>query len=196
MSLLRAHTTALLNGPTRLSQLFMTSFLQPGDAAIDATCGNGHDTLCLARLVGREGRVWAFDIQGEAIDATSRRLTEAGLAEQVTLILGGHESMAEQISAPVRGIMFNLGYRPGGDRCIITRPETTRAALEHSLRLLLPGGTLAITVYPGHDGGEREEEMLREWSSSLPQSSFHAWRMGQTNTPHTAPHLYLVQKAA
>lgn len=196
MPLSRAHTPALLSGPTRLSQLLMTSFLQPGDAAIDATCGNGHDTLLLAHLVGPEGRVWAFDIQHEAIRATSRRLIEAGMADQVELILDGHESMAAHVPFPVRGIMFNLGYCPGGDRAIITRSETTRVALDQALGLLLPGGILAITVYPGHDGGEEEGEMLREWSSSLPQRSFHAWRMGQTNTPPHAPSLVLVQKAA
>jgi predicted methyltransferase len=187
--------TPALRGPTNLSQLLMARFLWPGDAAIDATCGNGHDTLCLARLVGPNGRIWAFDIQEQAIGATSRRLTEAGMAERVKLILAGHESMTEHVPTQVRGVMFNLGYCPGGDRAIITRPETTRAALDQARELLLPGGILAITVYPGHDGGEKEEVMLREWSSSLPQRSFHAWRMGQVNTPPGAPYLFLIQKA-
>jgi ubiquinone/menaquinone biosynthesis C-methylase UbiE len=185
-----------LSGPTRLSHLIMASFLRPGDAAVDATCGNGHDTLWLARLVGPDGRVWGFDIQEQAVSATRQRLAEAGMAERVELFLAGHESMAAHVPDRVRGVMFNLGYCPGSDRTIITRPETTRTALDQALKLLLPGGVLAITAYPGHDGGEKEGEMLQEWSSSLPQRSFHAWRMGQVNTPPDAPHLFLVQKAA
>ena len=174
----------------------MSQFLQPGDLAVDATCGNGHDTLLLANLVGPSGRVWAFDIQERAISATSQRLGQAGMAERVELILGGHESLADHLPTPVRGVMFNLGYLPGGDRSIITRPETTRTALDQALSQLLPGGILAVTAYPGHDGGDCEEEMLREWSSSLPQRSFHAWHMGQVNTPPDAPSLFLIQKAA
>lgn len=174
----------------------MSQFLQPGDLAVDATCGNGHDTLFMARLVGTSGRIWAFDVQERAISATSRRLGQAGMAERVELILGGHESLGEQVPTPVRGVMFNLGYLPGGDRSIITRPETTRTAMNQALNLLLPGGILAVTAYPGHDGGDREEEMLREWSASLPQPLFHAWRMGQVNTPPDAPYLILIQKAA
>lgn len=174
----------------------MSQFLQPGDLAVDATCGNGHDTLLLANLVGPSGRVWAFDIQERAISATSQRLGQAGMAERVELILGGHESLADHLPTPVRGMIFNLGYCPGGNRSIITREDTTRAALDQAQELLLPGGVLAITVYPGHDGGEKEEGMLREWSSSLPQRSFHAWHMGQVNTPPDAPSLFLIQKAA
>lgn len=188
--------TRALSGPTRLSHLFMSQFLQPGDLAVDATCGNGHDTLLLANLVGPSGRVWAFDIQERAISATSQRLGQAGMAERVELILGGHESLADHLPTPVRGVMFNLGYLPGGDRSIITRPETTRTALDQALSLLLPGGILAVTAYPGHAGGDCEEEMLREWSASLPQPLFHAWRMGQVNTPPGAPYLVLIQKAA
>lgn len=38
-----------------------------GDTVIDATAGNGHDTVFLAQLVGRQGRVWAFDVQSSAL---------------------------------------------------------------------------------------------------------------------------------
>lgn len=37
--------------------------VRPGDYVIDATCGNGHDTLLLAELVGINGHVLGFDIQ-------------------------------------------------------------------------------------------------------------------------------------
>ena len=49
----------------------------PGDTAVDATMGNGHDTLFLCQLVGEGGRVYAFDVQAQAVESTKKRLTEA-----------------------------------------------------------------------------------------------------------------------
>lgn len=44
------------------------AIIQDGDAVVDATCGNGHDTKFLAGLAGAEGKVYSFDIQAEAIE--------------------------------------------------------------------------------------------------------------------------------
>lgn len=44
--------------------------LRPGDTVIDATCGNGRDTLELARMVCTDeglGYVYAFDVQEDAL---------------------------------------------------------------------------------------------------------------------------------
>jgi hypothetical protein len=186
----------LLRGPTQLAHLVMRQFLHSGDRAVDATCGNGHDTLLLAGLVGPTGKVWAFDIQEEAIRLTGQKLNTACMDERVELILGGHETMADYVSVPVSAIIFNLGYRPGGDHGIITRPETTLSGLEQALQLILPAGILAITVYPGHCGGDSEERIVSNWSASLDQRSFHVWRMGQANVMASAPYFFLIQKAA
>ena len=62
-----ASTTGGLPSAVRWAHLLMEDRLQPGDAVIDATCGNGHDTLFLSRLVGHEGHVWAFDVQEAAV---------------------------------------------------------------------------------------------------------------------------------
>lgn len=188
--------TPLLRGPTSLVRQLLERHLQPGNRVADATCGNGHDTLLLAELVGPTGRVWAFDIQREAIGETARRLEQAGMAGRVELIHGGHESMAERISVPLAAVVFNLGYRPGGDRAVITGPDTTLAALEQATNLLAPRGILTVTVYPGHAGGAGEERAVSAWASGLEQRRYHAWRMGQANVPPGAPHLFLVQKVA
>lgn len=186
----------LLRGPVALSHLIMRHFVQPGDTVVDATCGNGHDTLLLAGLVGSNGTVWAFDIQAGAIRATAERLASCGMGEQVRLIQAGHETLAERVPAPASAVVFNLGYCPGGDRSIITRPETTIVALGQSLQLLAPGGILAVTVYPGHNGGDSEASVIGEWAATLPQKAFHSWRMGQVNTTTNAPSFILIQKAA
>lgn len=186
---------ASLRGPVPLSHLFLQSFLRDGQLAVDATCGNGHDTLLLAGLVGASGHVWGLDIQPEAIAETGRRLAEAALADRVTLLPVGHERMAEHLNLPVQAVLFNLGYLPGGDRAVITRPETTSAALKQALHLLSPGGILLATVYPGHDGGAEEQSAVECFASSLPPRHYHCWRMGQTNVAVHAPYLLLIQKA-
>ncbi|HXE97159.1 MAG TPA: class I SAM-dependent methyltransferase [Dongiaceae bacterium] len=184
-----------LRGPVPLSHLLLRSFIRDGHCAVDATCGNGHDTLLLARLVGRGGHVWGFDIQQQALAETGRRLSEAELSGRVTLLHTGHEELARHVAVPVQVVLFNLGYRPGGDRTIITRPDTTGSALEQSLRLLAPGGIVMVTVYPGHDGGTDEQAAVESWAAGLDPQTFHSWRMEQANVSPTAPYLLLVQKA-
>jgi SAM-dependent methyltransferase len=188
-------TIPALRGPVPLSHLLLHSFVRAGQYAIDATCGNGHDTLLLARLVGAGGHVWGFDIQEQALVETGRRLDEAELSNRVTLLHSGHEELARQIAVPVQVVLFNLGYCPGGDRGIVTRPETTVSALEQALHLLAAGGIVVVTIYPGHDGGAEEQSSVERWAAQLDPRAWHSWRMGQTNVSPTAPYLLLVQKA-
>jgi len=153
----------------------------PGDIAIDATAGNGVDTLALARLVGPKGTIYAFDIQQEALDRTRERLSalEAEtLLPDTHLIHQSHARMAEavqSIHAPhaglVSAVMFNLGYLPGsGDLSIITEPTSTISALEAALTLLRRGGVITCVLYPGHPGGAEEAAAVEAWAAALPQS--------------------------
>ncbi|QEM70275.1 methyltransferase domain-containing protein [Geobacter sp. FeAm09] len=183
-----------LRGPVPLVHLLLRHFVRSGGRAVDATCGNGNDTLLLAELVGPTGRVWGFDIQQEAVDGTARKLAAHGLGERVTLVAAGHETMAGRLEAGLSAVVFNLGYLPGGDRSIITRPATTAAALEQAQSLLAPGGIVALTVYPGHKGGDAERHMVEEWAARLQAPLFHVWRMGQTNATADAPYVVIAQK--
>lgn len=189
-------TIAALRGPVPLAHLFLQSFVHDGQNAVDATCGNGHDTLLLARLVGTSGHVWGFDIQRQAVAETGRKLAAAELSNRVTLLQLGHENLAGHITAPLQVVLFNLGYLPGGDRAVITRPETTASALEQSLQLLAPGGIVLVTVYPGHSGGTDEQATVEKWAAALHPQEHHCWRMGQTNVTLAAPYLLLVQKVS
>ncbi len=72
------------------------AYVRPGDVVIDATCGNGHDTLRLAQM--QPGHLYAFDVQPAAIQATQARLLQAGFdpsdpAMPITLLCMGHEKM-------------------------------------------------------------------------------------------------------
>ncbi|MCB1722444.1 MAG: rRNA methyltransferase [Chromatiaceae bacterium] len=152
---------------TRTAHEAVAAALTPGALAIDATVGNGNDTLFLANAVTPGGHVCGFDIQPAALDATRARLVAAGLVDAVTLHPVGHEHMAARIPPDWRGrvaaIMFNLGYLPGGDKALITRAETTVAALDQGLDLLRPGGLISLLQYRGHAGAMSEVDAVDEW---------------------------------
>lgn len=157
---------------TQLAQARIAPHLADGGQAVDATAGKGLDTLFLARCVGPTGRVWAFDLQASALDTTRMRLEAAGCAPQVTLIHAGHQYLAAHLaSSAATGldvVMFNLGYLPGGDHEIVTRPETTLTALTAARALLAPTGLISLMVYRGHPGGEREYQAILDWLSEAP----------------------------
>lgn len=154
------------------SHQLLQSVLQPGDAAVDATCGNGHDTLMLARAVGPSGRVLAMDVQEQAVTATRRRLDEADLAGRVTVMQQDHAGLggvlAEGAWPAPRAVIFNLGYLPGGDRARITRPASTLPAAQAALDAVLPGGLVILVCYPGHPGGDEEAGAVENWAAALP----------------------------
>lgn len=66
----------LIQRTTELAMHIISSYVRPGDIVIDATCGNGHDTLRLARMGA--GMVFAFDVQPEAVAATRALLHKEG----------------------------------------------------------------------------------------------------------------------
>lgn len=157
---------------TEIAQEAWGPYLHAGDWAIDATAGNGGDTLYLARAVAPGGRVFAMDQQEAAIAATSARLKEEGLLELVTLIRGDHARMRDFLACGVRGaislVCFNLGYLPGGDHAITTTPATTLPALLEALLLLKPTGALSVLAYRGHEGAMQEAEAVERFFRNLP----------------------------
>lgn len=185
-----------LRGAVPLSHFFLRYRLKPGDRAVDATSGNGHDTLLLAELVGERGQVWGFDLQEEALERTRRMLSEHGCQDRVALHRLGHERMLEVVDGPVQAVIFNLGYLPGGDAALVTTPATTKAALDQARSLLAPGGLILVALYTGHAGGKEEEAAVLEWGAGLSPREFHVWTSRQLNRPSSAPYLLLVEKGA
>lgn len=178
-----------------LSHDFIDSLLQEGDIAVDATAGNGHDTLYLAQKVGERGHVYAFDVQQAALDSTKERLAENGIPdERVTLILSGHECMADYVKEPVRCVLFNLGWLPSGDHSVTTRVPTTLAAVEAACGLLLPGGMVSVCVYPGHEEGTRELRALEEALAGLDIREYNVLHGSFVNQRENAPQVYLIQR--
>ena len=133
--------------------------VEPGDFVIDATMGNGHDTAFLAELVGPSGEVFAFDIQKEALINTEQKLTELNLLPQTTLFPLGHEHLHAVLDeeTEITAAIFNLGYLPKSNKEIITKPTTTKQALDGLLPHLVKGSRIILVVYYGHNEGGSEE---------------------------------------
>ena len=140
---------------------FLRQHVKEGALCIDATAGRGRDTALLCRLAGKEGRVLAFDIQQSAVDQTRALLEREGLSAQV--ILDSHAHMERYAQAEtVDCVVFNFGRLPGGDPHIFTRAESSVAAIDAGLRLLRPGGVMAIALYYGKENGYEERDAVLE----------------------------------
>ena len=195
-----------------------------GSLVVDATAGNGKDTLFLAGLVGPAGLVLAFDIQPQALEITRAALEKAQLSARVRLFLTGHENIAACLraepaqrpdgqaaaepgaaSAPdparrlsgrgrVRAAMFNLGFLPGSEKALVTRPDTTLAALRGLLPVMLPGAALSIHCYSGHDGGREESEAVLDWALHQPEKFWRVYRYESLNKQRGAERLILMER--
>ncbi len=168
--------------------------LKEGDRAVDATMGNGHDTLLLCQLVGEKGQVYAFDVQQQALDNTRALLAAHNMQERAALYLMGHERMEEVVLSPVRLVIFNLGWLPGSDKQVRTQWPTTLRALEAALRLLRPLGLCVLCVYPGHPEGEEERQQLLACLEGLKPQQYNVLRHQFVNAGSQAPECILIQK--
>lgn len=161
--------------------------VQAGDCCIDATAGNGYDTRLLCELAGETGKVYAFDIQAQALENTKLRLQEAGLADRATLILDSHENMAGYVTEPVSCIVFNFGYLPGGNHALATRPDTSIRAIEEGLKLLKKGGMMHLCIYSGKDSGFEEKTAIMEYLHTLNSREYLVLVTEYYNRPNHPP---------
>ena len=176
------------------AQELLKDAVYSGARVVDATMGNGHDTQWLCERVGEKGRVYAFDVQPEAVARTRERLENAGLADRADLFCTGHEYMAERVREPVDAVVFNLGWLPGAEHGVTTRTETTLLATDAALSLLKEDGLLTLCVYPGHGEGAREREALLEWARTLDDKRYDAMLKTYLNQPNDPPLLIAVRK--
>ncbi len=186
-------TSTAFRNAVKLSHLCVERVVKPGDTVIDATCGNGHDTLFLARLV-TGGQVLAFDISPRAIANTRLRLEQHGLSDRVGLYEENFRNLASYVTSPAGAIMFNLGYLPGAPRETATTAESSREAIEKAVHLLRPGGVMTIVCYPGHEGGLEEVRQVLIVTAELDQQDFEVLKVKFINQAHHPPLLVVVQR--
>lgn len=201
----------LLTQTVSVAMTITRSYLREGDTAIDATCGNGHDTLALAQAVGRNGRILAIDLQEEAILA-SKQLLAAHWIENTDFVRGSfihleeywhawsenmEQGMTTDAANPAlspKAIVFNLGYLPGGDKKVTTRTEDTLLAVQQALSIIAPVGIVTMVLYPGHEEGAREREALLDFAKQLSASEFHTAHVDFPNQKKNPPEILWITK--
>lgn len=177
-----------------LAHHYWKRLVREDDLLIDATCGNGHDALCLAKL--KPKLLYAIDIQPQALASAQGLLSQLTADERahVKFIEGSHVRFPEEIAPEtVKLCVYNLGYLPGGDKSLTTLANTSVQSLEAALKLIMPGGAISVMCYPGHPEGKREQEWILEFAQGLDPKQWscchHRWM-----NRDKAPSLLLMQK--
>lgn len=168
--------------------------VKEGDCVVDATVGNGWDTLKLCEWVGEKGKVYGFDIQEDALSKTKERLKSAGYEKRAELICESHAKADEWIKEPIRAFMMNLGYLPGGDKQIMTHEASTVPAILALSKCLMSGGVGTVLIYYGHEGGLQEKEAVEKLFASMPADWGQITRMEVVNRKNSPPILYILEK--
>ena len=165
---------------------FLEQSVKPGSFCIDATAGKGRDTALLCRLAGEMGRVLAFDIQQAAVDQTKALLAAEGLTAEVVLDSHAHmERYAEAGTADC--VVFNFSRLPGGDPAVFTRADSSVTALDAALRVLKPGGAVAIALYYGGANGYTERDAVLHWLETLDDRRYSVLRCDWANRRNDPP---------
>ena len=180
-----------------VAHAFLRTHVRPGAFALDATAGNGHDTLFLCRLVGAAGRVLAFDVQPQAVENTNARLRENGCGQVGRAVLDSHANLAAYADpGSVDAAVFNLGYLPGGDHGVFTTPGVSVPAMRTALELLRPGGVMTVCVYYGGPQGMAEKDAVLAFLTSLPPEGYRVSVRDFSGRPGCPPIPVCIEKRA
>lgn len=180
----------MIKRPIELSHDFLSQVLDKNSIAIDATMGNGNDTVFLSHLAKK---VYAFDVQKQALIKTREKLEQLNI-KNVQLILDGHQTIDKYVDGPIRAAIFNLGYLPSADKTIITKPDTTLEAIGEILDRLEVGGRISIMIYYGHEGGDKEKDAVLNFVKELDQQHFTVMLYQPLNQINTPPFLVMIEK--
>jgi len=188
----------LFNQHLDLSKQYFKRLLTYGDIAIDATCGNGHDTLFIASsiLTKDSGTVYTFDIQQDALESAKKLCSQNLIIpmDRIHFLNQCHSEFPEVIlENSVKLIVYNLGYLPGGNKAITTEANTTLKSIERSLELISSKGAISITCYSGHPAGKIEEDRILEFVSKLNPKKWCCCHHRFINR-EKAPSLLILQK--
>lgn len=185
----------MLETAMNYSHTLLRECIEEGDFVVDATMGNGHDTLFLSQCVGENGHVLAFDVQQQAIQQTEKRLDEHH-RHNVRCILDGHEHLSHYLdkNESIKAAIFNLGYLPKSDKHIITHASTTIEALQVLINHLVPSGRIVLVLYYGHEGGNEEKEAVLSFSQQLDQKQYNVLTYQFINQRNAPPICLCIEK--
>ncbi|EPP34479.1 rRNA methylase family protein [Chlamydia ibidis] len=156
-----------LGNVVKLSHAIFRDIVRPGDLVVDATCGNGRDSLVLARILQGVGRLVVYDIQDYALE-NARKLFASTLSMQESSIIQlkkmSHEFVEEK---GAKLFHYNLGYLPSGDKSITTLVASTIASIRRALDFVSDDGAITVVCYPGHEEGEKETREIIAFGETL-----------------------------
>lgn len=172
----------------QLCHEFLEAHLTPGGLFLDATCGNGNDTLFLCRLAGQNGRVLGMDIQPQAVDRTNRRLKEAGYDKIGRAVFYDHARLGELVQ-PARWTAccsISAGC-PAPSMIYIRLLMAVCPPCVPALDALRPGGVLAAVLYSGKVIGDAEKQAALAFFRTLPLTKYTVLVCEFANWADTAP---------
>jgi Putative rRNA methylase len=159
---------------TALAHSLWSYVLRPGmDSAIDATAGNGGDSVTIAKMlfpqyvdltknldtseesIDTKSQLIAIDIQESACRNTTERLAallpSSLLRNNVRILHSSHATLpVPNDSSSIALIVYNLGFLPGSKTkdSVTTSTTTTITSLSNAARILRNGGMLSVATYP------------------------------------------------
>lgn len=178
----------------QIAHILLKEALQTAKIIVDATAGNGNDTLFIAQNAECTAKIFAFDIQQEALKQAKAKLLQVNLADRVQFILASHDEVNDYIHEPLDLVIFNLGYLPGGNHQVTTKSEITLKALKIMLDKLSVNGHIAVVVYPGHEEGLKECRLIKDFACSLAKKYFTVGWYQMINHKDKAPALCWIEK--
>jgi len=186
---------SIIRTATKFAMAITEKYIKKGDTVIDATAGNGSDTLALSALVGENGKVYAFDIQEAAIKRTKKLLCSGGGFDNVILIKGSHENLSSYIAekGEVAAVVFNLGYLPQGDKSITTKAESSVPGIKESFSILKKGGIVSIVAYPGTEEGKIERDAVLDYVKALAKELYHVCLLTMPNQKGAPPEIIWIE---
>lgn len=186
----------ILKNVHTITDSIIVSQIEANSIIVDATAGNGNDTLKLARLIGTEGKIYAFDIQKSAIEKTRELLLNEGLyGNNVELIEDSHSNVDLHVKENIDFAIMNLGYLPGGDKSIFTKSESTISFIEQASEMLNPRGLILIVFYIGFIDGADEARAVTEYLTTLDQKRFNVTKIEFLNQKNLPPYIALIERA-
>jgi ubiquinone/menaquinone biosynthesis C-methylase UbiE len=105
--------------------------ITPGMVFVDMGCGDGYFALPAARRVGRSGKVYACDIDGEAVERLRQRAVQEGLDNLCTETREAEETIVCEGCADV--VFFGIDLHDFRDPARV---------LLNAKKMLRPGGSL------------------------------------------------------
>lgn len=171
------------------AHLLLSKHITASDIMVDATMGNGYDTVFLSK---QAKFVYAFDVQDQALIET-QKLIEKNDINNVKLIKDSHENILNHINH-FKGVVFNLGYLPNGDKNITTQTDVTLRTIQNILPVLNKDGFVLIVVYTGHEQGIKESIGLNHYFKSIDQNAYKVLRTDLPFQDNKPPFIYFILK--